>query len=74
VALNIAEGNAKYSSKDQVRFLDIAHTSSLKCASTLDIWVAAGLVSEKQIAAGKSFLAEIVAMLFGMKKRILKDG
>ena len=74
VVLNLAEGNAKFSHKDQSRFLDIAHTSALKCASTLDVWVAGGQVSDGQIAPAKSLLAEVVSMVFGLMRRVRKDG
>jgi len=40
IVLNIAEGNGKFSVKDRCRFLDIAHTSAVRCAATLDLWVA----------------------------------
>jgi four helix bundle protein len=40
IALNIAEGNGKYATKDRCRFLDIAHGSALECAAGLDVLVA----------------------------------
>ena len=73
VVLNVAEGNGKFSPKDRSRFLDIAHTSSLRCASFLDVWAAGERLSQEQVAPGKSALAEIVAMIFGLKKRIESD-
>ena len=39
IALNIAEGNGKYSLKDRCRFLDTAHGSALECAAGLDLLV-----------------------------------
>ena len=32
IALNIAEGNGKYTNKDRCRFFDVAHGSALECA------------------------------------------
>ncbi len=37
IALNIAEGNGKYSKKDRCRFFEISFGSSLESASCLDI-------------------------------------
>jgi four helix bundle protein len=42
IALNIAEGNGKYTLKDRCRFFDNAHGSALECAAGLDILVAKG--------------------------------
>jgi four helix bundle protein len=39
IALNIAEGNGKYTPKDRCRFFDVAQGSALECASGLDILV-----------------------------------
>ncbi len=44
VALNIAEGNGKFSQKDRARFFQIAHGSALESAACLDIFVARGAV------------------------------
>src|SRR5437867_4157170 len=40
IALNIAEGNGKFSQKDRARFLQIAHGSALESAASLDLLVA----------------------------------
>jgi four helix bundle protein len=37
IALNIAEWNGKYSSKDRCRYFDIARGSTLESASCLDV-------------------------------------
>src|SRR5581483_6125566 len=66
IALNIAEGNGKYSSKDRCRFFDIAHGSALECAAGLDILVAKGKLTMDQIVPGKERLQKIVRMLMGL--------
>lgn len=69
MALNIAEGNGKYSPKDRCRFFDIAHGSALECAAGLDVLVAKGKLSPEQIRPGKERLQGIVRMLMGLIKR-----
>jgi len=69
VALNIAEGNGKYSAKDRCRFFDIAHGSALECAAGLDILVAKARLTSEQIRVGKEHLQLIVRMQIGLIKR-----
>src|SRR6478672_12516148 len=40
IALNIAEGNGKFSPRDRCRFFDTAHGSALECAAGLEVLVA----------------------------------
>src|ERR1043165_7010254 len=49
IALNLAEGNGKYTAKDRCRFFDIAHWSALECAAALDVMVARKKLSVEQI-------------------------
>ena len=69
IALNIAEGNGKYSSKDRCRFFDTAHGSALECAAGLDVLVAKAKLTPEQIRPGKESLQRIVRMLMGLIKR-----
>jgi len=46
VALNIAEGNAKYTGPDRCRYFDTARGSALECAACLDVLVPKGRCSE----------------------------
>jgi four helix bundle protein len=69
IALNIAEGNGKFSPKDRCRFFDIAHGSALECAAGLDILVAKKKLAPEQIQSGKDGLHKIVQMLIGLIKR-----
>ena len=66
VALNIAEGNGKFSRKDRARFFQIAHGSALESAACLDLLVARRCCGTDTITRGKAILQEIVKMLFRM--------
>jgi four helix bundle protein len=70
IALNIAEGNGKFSLKDRARFFQIAHGSALESAACLDLFVARGCCEQEAIAKGKLILEEIVKMLFAMLDRL----
>jgi four helix bundle protein len=62
IVLNIAEGNGKFSTTDRRRYLDIAVSSALQAASSLDILAARSAVPLQSTAQGKEHLAEIVSM------------
>ena len=66
IALNIAEGNGKFSKKDRARFFQIAHGSALESAACLDLLVARRCCAREAIVRGKAILEEIVKMLFTM--------
>jgi len=66
IALNIAEGNGKFSQKDRARFFQIAHGSALESAAYLDLLVARRCCPNEAIVRGKTILEEIVKMLFKM--------
>lgn len=70
VALNIAEGNGKFSQRDRARFFQIAHGSALESAACLDLFVARGCCDGSAIVEGKAILEEIVKMLFKMLDRL----
>src|SRR5437870_7039257 len=70
VALNIAEGNGKFSRKDRARFFQIAHGSALEAAACLDLLVARRCCAASAITKGKSILEEIVKMLFTMLSQL----
>jgi four helix bundle protein len=69
IALNIAEGNGKYTPKDRCRFFDTAHGSALECAAGLDILVAKAKSTPDDIRLGKESLQRIVRMVMGLMKR-----
>jgi four helix bundle protein len=66
IALNIAEGNGKFSKKDRARFFQIAEGSALESAGCLDLLVACRCCARAAIVRGKAILEEIVRMLFAM--------
>jgi four helix bundle protein len=70
IALNIAEGNGKYSVKDRCRSFDIANGSALECASGLDVLVARRKLTAEQVEPGKERLCRIVKMLIGLNKKL----
>jgi four helix bundle protein len=70
IAINIAEGNDKFSLRDRARFFPIAHGSALESAACLDLFVARRCCERDAIAGGKLMLEEIVKMLFAMLGRL----
>ena len=52
IALNIAEGNAKFSNKDRVRFWQIAQGSAFECGACLDVLVARKVLADDDVAGG----------------------
>jgi len=73
IALNIAEGNGKFTAKDRCRFFDIARGSALECAAVLDVLVRRKKVEEEVAEVGKTMLVEIVSMLVGLIKSQKSD-
>jgi four helix bundle protein len=66
IALNIAEGNGKFSNKDRCRFLDIARSSSLESAACLDVLASKNQIDTETVHEGKKQLHSIVSMLMGL--------
>ncbi len=66
IALNIAEGNGKYTAPDRCNFFDTARGSSLECAACLDVLVAKNRIKTGMVEEGKASLVEIVSMLVGL--------
>ena len=69
IALNIAEGNGKFTPNDKCKFFDIARGSAFECASCLDVLVKRKYLSEEDAKGGKKILFEIVSMLMGLLKK-----
>ena len=68
IALNIAEGNGKFTPADRCRFFDIARGSALESAAALDVLVAKGRCSKEEVLPGKDRLWSIVSMLVALIK------
>ena len=64
IALNIAEGNGKFSRRDRARFFEIAHGSALESAACLDLFIARRCCEPSAIVEGKALREEIVKILF----------
>jgi len=71
LALNIVEGNGRFSKDDQVRFLDIAHTSAIRSAACLDLLLVTSQVGESEIDKGKQILVRIISLLMGLRNAVL---
>ena len=69
IALNIAEGNEKFSDKDRLRFWQIAQGSAVECSACLDVFVARKLLTNANVESGKAEIEKIVKMLMGLRKR-----
>lgn len=70
VALNIAEGNGKFSAKDRCRFISHARIAALQAAATLDILAVRQVKCIQEAAEGKSYLADIVRMLVAWERNL----
>jgi four helix bundle protein len=66
VPLNLAEGNAKWSGADRLRYLRTAMGSTMESAACLDVFVAKKLCSRSRIEPGKEMLGAMAAMLVGL--------
>jgi len=73
IAINIAEGNGKFSSKDRARYVDIARGSAVEAAACRDVLNARVLIDEATLGTGKDQLVEIVNMLVGLLRRFGYD-
>ena len=67
---NIAEGNARFSTKEYLRFLSIARGSQAEVATQLLLCVRLGYLSEGDIADKLSLLNEIERMLNSMISKL----
>jgi four helix bundle protein len=63
VALNIAEGNGKFSTKDRCRFIGHARTAALQAAATLDVHAIRRAKGKPDVIEGKQHLVDLVRML-----------
>ena len=70
IVLNIAEGNGKFSTPDRRRFLDMALAAGLQAATSLDLLMARGAMSEDATCQGKQHLGEIVSMIGALSRSL----
>jgi four helix bundle protein len=72
IAINIAEGNAGFTEKKRVYFLNIARASALECAACLDLLSCFSLIGEPSVI-GKGELSQICAMLYKLQNVDISD-
>jgi four helix bundle protein len=70
VALNLAEGNAKFSPAERARFFQSAHGSAVECAACLDVLVARGMMDSETATRGKELLETVVAPILGLLSKL----
>ncbi|HPM41332.1 MAG TPA: four helix bundle protein [bacterium] len=68
VVLNIAEGNARRSSSERRRFLEISRASAAEVGACIDLMAAFQLTSPDRALAFKSQLEGISKMLWGLMR------
>lgn len=73
IALNIAEGNGRFSNLDHRRFLDIAYRSAIKLAAKLDLLVARNVLPDECAAVIKDPLVQVARMLNAMMRTFKKE-
>ncbi|HHX08753.1 MAG TPA: four helix bundle protein [Chloroflexi bacterium] len=67
---NIAEGNARNSSKDYARFLSMARGSKAETETQLEICVRIGYLNEEQTRKALTLCDEIGKMLYAMIQKL----
>jgi four helix bundle protein len=72
IVLNIAEGAGNSSRKEFARFLDFSIRSGFECIGCLDIAITNEYIDKENYGRILSSVNEIVAMLYGLKKSLLK--
>ena len=66
VPLNLAEGNAKFSTKDKSRYIQTAYGSALECSACLDVLEARSLITPDLSAEGKQQIESIAYLIMGL--------
>ncbi len=69
LVLNIAEGNGRFSKRDQSKFLDLAEEAGTKMSTYLDLME---VLASAGVNQADSLLLEVMAMLNGMKESVGK--
>jgi four helix bundle protein len=66
IALNIPEGNGRFTPADRCKFFDIARGSGLESAGCLDLIFIKKLISEPELEEGKTILKDVISLLVGL--------
>jgi four helix bundle protein len=72
IVLNIAEGAGNRSEKEFAKFLDYAIRSGHECIGCVDIALANKYITEKEHSDLFKYADEIVAMIIGFQRSLLK--
>jgi four helix bundle protein len=72
IVLNIAEGAGNRSDKEFAKFLDYAIRSGHECVGCLDVALVNEYLSERNQSERFKDVDEIIAMLIGFQKALLK--
>jgi four helix bundle protein len=72
IVLNIAEGAGNSSKKEFARFLDFSIRSGFECIGCLDIAITNDYIDKQTYDRLLLVINEIVAMLYGLKKTLVK--
>lgn len=70
LALNIAEGNGKFSAKDRCRFIGYSRTVALQAAASLDVIAIRNTQLKRKVQDGKALLSDAVRMLVAWQRSI----
>ncbi|MDA1068158.1 MAG: four helix bundle protein [Verrucomicrobia bacterium] len=73
MALNIAEGNGKFSKSDRANFFQRSQGSATECAACLDLLVTENRISQEQADFEKEILEKIVRILVKMTENLRND-
>ena len=68
IALNIAEGNGRFSGADQAKFLGIAYKSTVQSASLVDLATINSPADPARLQEGRELLRSIAAMLASLSR------
>jgi len=68
IALNIAEGNGRFTGTDQAKFFGIAYKATVQSASLVDLATANGSAETNRVECGRELLRRIAAMLTSLSK------
>jgi four helix bundle protein len=73
IALNVAEGNGRFTGTDQARFLGIAYKSTVQSAALVDLASANSSTDASRVEEGRKLLRRIAAMLTSLSKVAAHD-
>jgi four helix bundle protein len=73
IALNIAEGNGRFTGADQSKYYETAYKATILSASLLDLAGGNGLEDVAHIDEGRELLRRVAAMLTALSKAVTHE-